>query len=357
MLEEVIIPRLDQGMEEGIVTSWLVEPGATVNAGDPLVEIETDKVNTELEAPVGGTVLRIDVPEGTQVPVGTVLAWVGDGSQQPPDTTPPPPQPSPSDEAPAQLNEDRVLKVPVDRTGLVRPHAESPRARFEATSAASATDSGTLVQLDSVRRAVAATVTRSWAIPQFDMYVDAEFGPTQELIDRWRTGSDRLQVTVTDLLLAAMARAVEIEPTVNAWFEDAAIRMFHQVNVTMLTQTDRGLVMPQIRDVAGRRVRALSAERARVVQAARANRLTRHDLGTGTIALSNLGAFGIHRFNALLVPPQVAVLAVGRAREVAGSSALGLTLTVDHRAVDGAAAARYLEAVAARIADPTLLLT
>ena len=394
MLERILMPRLDQGMEEGTVIEWLVEVGTEVTEGQPLVEIETEKVSTEIESTVSGAVLRVDHGAGEQVAVGTVIGWLGDGTEEPPaldgggvaggEPQPVAGAPEPGTAAPSaadpstagtsapasapQAAAPAVLGVvapapveplPVDRSAWQRPHVSSPRQREGSAGAGQAvarSDVG-VRPLDRQRQAVVATVNRSWQAPQFRLEADVDATRIVGLLDAWRSLGREPRLTLTDLILAAIAVGVEAEPSVNAWFEQDYISWFGPVDVTLLAQVEDRLLMPVVADVGRRDLAGVAGERARVVGLAREGRLGAAELRTGSISLSNLSSSRVDRFTALLIPPQVAVIAVGRIRPVAGIPTVTLTVTFDHRAVDGVAGSRFLGAVATALEEPLLLTT
>lgn len=211
--------------------------------------------------------------------------------------------------------------------------------------------------LDRQRQAVIATVTRSWQAPQFQLGADVDATRAVGLLETWRSVGREPRLTLTDLVLAAMAAGVATEPSINAWFEEDRIRRFDTVDVTVLAQIEDRLLMPVITDVGARDLAGIATERSRVVGLARDGRLGAADLRTGSIALSNLSATRVDRFSALLIPPQVAIVAVGRVRPVAGVPTLTLTLTLDHRAIDGVAGSRFLGSAVAALEEPLLLTT
>lgn len=394
MLERILLPRLDQGMEEGTVIEWLVEVGAEVTEGQPLVEIETEKVSTEIESTVAATVLRIDHGDGEQVAVGTVIGWLGDGTEEPPavegrsaageepravedapapstvspnnasPSTPGPTAPATAPQAAAYVSRgtmapETVEPLPVDRSAWQRPHVASPRQRAESAGVgrAAARPDVDVRPLNRQRQAVVATVNRSWQAPQFQLEADVDATRIVGLLDAWRSIGREPRLTLTDLILTAMARGVEAERSVNAWFEQDHISRFEPVDVTLLAQVADRLLMPVIADVGRRDLAGVAGERARVVGLAREGRLGAAELRTGSIALSNLSSTRVDRFTALLIPPQVAVVAVGRIRPVAGAPTVTLTVTFDHRAVDGIAGSRFLGVVANALEEPLMLTT
>lgn len=369
MAEKIVFPRLDQDMDDGILAGWLVAVGDRVKAGEEIAEIETAKVNATVESPVDGVVLALLAEERDVVPVGAVIAVIGQPGEAIPDlpqaaavAAPAPAETvrtkaaAPEDGRPAPPT-SRVMALPVDRSAWERPHSLSPRARFEAGTKAEAPEreAGRRVPLTSVQQGMVRTVEASWQIPQFSLEADVSTVALTGMLESAQEMFPDAGVTVTDVLIVAMARAIRLAPGVNAWFEGDAVRIFDTVDVSLMIQTDRGLLAPALRGIHGASVIEVAERRRQLVQDARAGTLTSDDLKPGTIALSNLGMHQIDRFNAILFPPLVAVLAVGRIRAETPGAPMWLTLTVDHRAVDGVTAARYLANLSRLLANPGLL--
>jgi pyruvate dehydrogenase E2 component (dihydrolipoamide acetyltransferase) len=198
--------------------------------------------------------------------------------------------------------------------------------------------------LTRMRRAIAKTMTLSANIPQFtiEMTLDAR------LLARARAELAQTQrLSYTDALVASVAQALRAHGALNATFSDEGIIEHEEVNVALAVALDDGLIGPVIAKADQRTVAEIAAERGRLLAAARAGSLTPDDLLSATFTISNLGPFGVRRFNALVVPPQAAILAIGSMEE----EAIVLSLSVDHRAVDGAPAARFLLQVRQQLED------
>jgi len=377
MAHDVILPRLDQDMTEGVVTAWHVQPGDAVRAGDPLVEIESDKVTTDVESPRDGVVVAVHVEAGATVDVGSVIAVVGDPGEiaaapEAPDTatepeapaTAPDPEAAPAAAAP-EPDGARRLALPVDRSAWQRPHTRSPRTRYDtgdprpdpAPEHRDEDGESELIPIRGVRTAIVAAVEASQRVPQFGVTVDVRAERLTTFLAELRAhvDTDAPRVSLSDLLARAMAVAVGVEPGVNAWWEEAGIRRFRRVHVGLLVQVEQGLYNVRLPDCDRRTIGALARDRVRLVALAQAGDLARGDLATGTIALSNLGMYGIDGFTALVFPPQVAVVAVGRIRDDEPGAPMSVTVSVDHRAVDGAMAARYAAALRDVLEHPATL--
>jgi pyruvate dehydrogenase E2 component (dihydrolipoamide acetyltransferase) len=385
MGEKIILPKMDQDMETGILAAWHVAVGDVVKAGDEIAEMETAKVTAVIESSTDGTVLALLVEAGDEIPVGTVIAVIGEAGESMPDAeaeADSTPEPAPAEPAPPIAVSpsvspagpgavepvavrtlplpvaERMLALPADRSGWARPHRQSPRARFEGGPAATApsTSNGRVEPLSQVRKRTVSTVEASWRIPQFSVEAKVKLLPAIEALAGVREAAPDAGITLTDLLALALAKTAQEVPEVNAWFEGDSIRYFDQVDLSLMVQGERGLFVPAIRGVGKLGLAGIAAERRRLIDAVRGGMVSADDLAPGSIALSNLGMYKVDRFNALLYPPQVAILAVGRAGKRKKGAPVWLTLTVDHRAVDGATAARCLERLATYVGQPALLI-
>jgi pyruvate dehydrogenase E2 component (dihydrolipoamide acetyltransferase) len=392
---EVKLPRLGQGMESGTVVKWLKSEGEPVEKGEPLYELDTEKVTQEVEAEASGVLLKIAVPEG-EVPVGTTLAFIGeqgeavstpDGAEmvREPEAAAPdrvsngrPAERSPNLQSPAgrvkasplarRIARERGVDIAaIEGTGpegrIVAEDVEGARA---APVTAAPVPSGEVerVELTSLRRTIARRLTEAWQVPAFQLVVSADMTRANELLERLRDRDPDLHVTVTDLLVKACAAALVRHRDVNVQYaEDALLRLPH-ANVGIAVAAPKGLVVPVIPQAERRSLAEIAAARADLVGRAREGKLRREDLEDGTFTISNLGMFGVERFTAVLNPPQAAIIAVGateerpvaRDGEVVVRPLVTLTTTFDHRAVDGAPAAEFLQTVKELLEEPALAL-
>jgi pyruvate dehydrogenase E2 component (dihydrolipoyllysine-residue acetyltransferase) len=431
---EVKLPRLGQGMEAGTITKWLKAEGDQVKKGDPLYEVDTDKVTQEVEAEATGVLIKIAVGEG-EVEVGRTIAFIGEPGEQvsEPSTNGPPPkeeaaaekEPEPTREGEAPAGEAEVpteeeqatdeetapgrsaAAAPSDGGGAkpVREAGErikaSPLARrigrergidlalvsgtgpegrivaedverFAAAPAPAPTVAAPTTApaeievrpLTNVRRTIARRLTEAWTVPVFQLVVSADMTKVNELVARRRELDSDVRVTVTDVLAKVCAASLMRHREVNVQYTDDGLNVFPTANVGIAVAAPQGLVVPVIAGVERLSLREIAAARSDVVARARDNKLKAGDLEGGTFTISNLGMFGVEQFTAILNPPQAAILAVGATEdrpvaengEIVVRPMMSVTLTVDHRAVDGAPAAEFLQTVKASLEDPTLAL-
>jgi len=411
---QVTLPRLGQGMESGTILRWLKSEGDPVEKGEPLYELDTEKVTQEVEAEASGTLLKILVPEG-EVAVGKTVAIIGEqGEDVPevdvegpaapaaeapePEPEPEPKEPQPQDEAPpaqapepappaAATNGGRVKASPLARRiarergiDLAALSGTGPEGRIvaedveraavsppkAAAAAAAPAPSGEVerVELTSIRRTVARRMTEAWAAPAFQITMSAEMTRAQELRARLVERHPDERPTVTDILTKVCALALMRHREVNALFVGDAVELYPSANIGIAVATERGLVVPVIPGCEARTVAEIAAARADVVTRAREGKLQAADLAGGTFTISNLGMYGVEQFIAVLNPPQAAILAVGaiedrvvaRDGEVVVRPMLTMTLTCDHRTIDGAKAAEFLRTVKEFLEEPGLTL-
>jgi pyruvate dehydrogenase E2 component (dihydrolipoamide acetyltransferase) len=425
--DEVKLPRLGQGMEMGTIVRWLKNEGDPVQVGEPLYELDTEKVTQEVEAEASGVLLRIAVPSG-EVPVGETVAVIGKEGETVELAPAEPPAPSQfrdgarhSDEsvtddhqvardpAPAQApsqsrdgarhGDESVTDVPqapesggrikasplarriardrgVDLAGLEgtgpdgRIVAEDVERAARAPAPAAAAGPGVAagepesVPLTNVRRTIARRLTAAWEVPAFELTVSADMTRANDLIARVRELDPDVRVTVTDLLAKLSAQALMRHPDVNVQFSDDALLRFPSAGIGIATAAPQGLVVPVVRSVERLSLAEFARLRAEAIGRARDGKLRPEDLEGGTFTISNLGMYGVETFVAVLNPPQAAILAVGAAEErpvardgeLVARPMLTLTLTVDHRAVDGAPAAEFLRTLKAFLEEPALAL-
>ncbi len=450
MATGVIMPALEMAQETGVLVSWLKHDGETVVKGEPLMEIETDKVTLEIEAPASGTLGGVLAKEGDVVPVGQTIAWILAPGEQAPKSAPavrqsgrassPVPAPvsataqhasepehSPDaspvarkmaqehgvDLAKLRSNGKRIEKADVlayldsahqdishRRT---QPSSDQARARLTPASpkarrlaAERGIDIGTLqgsglegavLAVDVPAQAVSAgpqaeamspgTIWRlmaehmaaSWtSVPHF--YLMREVDASQ-LIE-WRerilpTVEKRAGVrpTYTDLLVKLIGTALRQHPRVNSRWADGTIELHKEIDVGVAVAVEEGLLVPVIRNADSASISEIARQRVDLVERAQSRKLRPADITGGTFTLTNLGMYGVDAFSAIVNAPQSAILAVGRITDRVvpfnGQPAIRpmmiMTLSCDHRAVDGARAAQFLDDLANSVEQPLLLLS
>ena len=420
MVTDVKLPRLGQGMESGVIVRWLKSEGDTVSKGEPLYELDTDKVTQEVESEIDGVLTKIVVAEG-DVEVGATVATIdaadggGGAAGEPPaaseEASEPEPEtssaapgeppsasgngdsadaaaPAPAASAPAEApqRQGRLKASPLARriarergVDLASLHGTGPEGRILAedvekaapdvrapSSEPAAPAEVEVLQLTSIRKTIARRLTEAWAAPVFQLAVSADMTEAlalrEQLVARLAEGDAK--PTVNDVLVKLAGVALARHTPVNATFTGEEIHRHARADVGIAVAAPQGLVVPVIRDAGRRTVQEVARARADLVSRARDNKLTLQDMEGGTFTISNLGMFGVEQFTAVLNPPQVAILAVGAVKEepvvrdgdLDIAPILRLVLTCDHRAIDGADGAQFLQTLVALIEQPSLAL-
>jgi pyruvate dehydrogenase E2 component (dihydrolipoamide acetyltransferase) len=382
----VIMPALEMAQETGKLVSWLRKEGDTVAKGQPLLEIETDKAVLEVDSPADGVLAGIKVQPGTDVPVGETIAWiVAPGEAIPADRV--------------SMQTVRTVTVPnTDDATSERPGAGSsrgvstritPKARrlaaehgVELTNLQGSGPDGEILATDilsaahkpatgspsnslsTVARLMAERTTQSWTtVPHFFVVREVDATTLREEHDKLAPivhSSYGVKLTYTDLLAALVARVLAKHPRLNASWIGDKIRDNPDVNVAIAIAVDDGVVAPVIHRADASELGKVALQRHQLTEKARHGKLHPTDLSGGTFTISNLGMLGVDAFSAVIVPPQAAILAVGRImdRVVAADGhpaihpMMTLTLSSDHRVVDGAHVAMFLQDLAQAIEDP-----
>ena len=415
MAKEIKLPRLGQGMDEGKILKWLKAEGDSISKGEEIYEVETEKVNVEVESPAAGTILKIVVGEGEEVPIGTVIAWVGTPGEAIPDSVqsngaggsaaaaPSTPGAAAQQSTQPAVSAPVVASTPVvDEGGRIKASplarkiagergvdiagiqgsgpdgriiardieqvagAAAVSATGPASTGAATAGGSTRVELTSMRRTIARRLTEAWQAPAFYLTVDIDMEQANDVRARLlaRTGEGEVRPTVSDVITRACGAALRRHQDMNAHFAGDAIIQFENAHIGMAVATDAGLVVPVIRNAHASSIREIAAQRSALVKKARDGKLAPADFEGGTFTISNLGMMGIDEFAAVLNPPMAGILAIGRTRDavvaVDGQPAvrpmMTVTLGCDHRAVDGVVGARFLATLKEYLEDPTAML-
>jgi pyruvate dehydrogenase E2 component (dihydrolipoamide acetyltransferase) len=360
MAAEIILPQLGMLQTEARLERWLRSEGDTVVKGEPVAVIETDKATVEIEAPAGGTLAGIRLNPDESAAVGSVIAYIlQPGEEVPPTVSPGAPEgaaPSPPAEVRASPGVRKLARdLDVDIAAIARAVQGARITEAEIRAAALAEGKspqadGTERTLSRARQATALRMAESFrAAPHF--FVETSLDASA-IVACAKGG-----ISVTDVILHATANTLRVHPGLNATFRDGRVFEFKRVNLGIAVDTDDGLYVPVLPDADALDLRELSAHRAALVDRARHRSFSTSDLVDATFTVSNLGTFKVDAAWAILNPPGVAILAVGRIRpqplvidgEVTVRPALRLVLTADHRAVDGAEAARFLGELGTRL--------
>jgi pyruvate dehydrogenase E2 component (dihydrolipoamide acetyltransferase) len=402
---EVFVHKMTDHMESARIIRWLAREGEQVEQHQAIIEVETDKAVAELESPASGILkgIRPGAVEGAQVPVGETLAFIAKPDEQVPAL---PPLPSVSTEAAVEAGGTRTAAAATQAQVVTRQVRATPAVRRiarelginvdlvtgtgpdgkiseEDVRSFAAAKGGTLaganmaatssepvewVELSTVQRLTGERMMQSiQTAPQFSLAISADMTNALKLreamIDQIakETGG---RLSITALLVKIVATALKNQPRANASFEEGRVKLHKRVNVGVAIGADAGLIVPVIKETDQKSLVQIARELQVFREKARQMRFSADDLSGGTFTVSNLGMYGIDQFNAIVNPPQSAILAVGRVIKTPVALAddtvtprpmMNLTLTVDHRAMDGVQGAKFLAEIKERLEKPDLL--
>ena len=415
---EIKMPALSPTMEEGTLAKWLVKVGDKVSSGDIMAEIETDKATMEFEAVDEGVIASIAVAEGTEgVKVGTVIATLAgddEGASPAPAAKPAAAASAPAPvvaaaaapaaapvAAPVKASGDRVVASPlakriaatkgVDLAGMKGsgPGGRIVKADVEAATPgaapapATATPASTAPaaaaptpdfgipfeaeKLNNVRKTIARRLTEAkQTIPHIYLSVDVRLDALLKLRGELNRALEAqgVKLSVNDLLIKALAKALEIVPKCNVSFAGDELRKFSRSDISVAVAAPSGLITPIIVDAGVKTVSQISKEMKALADKAREGKLMPHEYQGGTASLSNLGMFGIKQFDAVINPPQAMILAVGAGEQrpyvvdgaLAVATVMSVTGSFDHRAIDGADGAQLMQAFKTLVEQPLALV-
>lgn len=385
----VLVPQVGQTMEEGTIISWKVKQGDRVEKGQIIFEIETDKANIEVEAADSGRIAKIIVKEGQTVAVKTPVAYIAEKDSDV------------EEYLTGNSTREKELK-PDNKVQIVNQHVTqtakvgadesrnsreriSPAARrlaeqegIDISSLSSGSGPGGRIiskdiekakmgvsgrknrPVSKMRRAIAQNLTYSKQnIPHFYIKLTIE---AQRLLDVYNQMKQKIKCSLNDFIILACARAIRQHPAFRSRYKEGEVVEFANVNIGIVVGTDEGLIVPVIVDADKMNLETLSARTRQIIENARKGKLE----GTeGVFTITNLGMFGVEEFNAIINPPESAILAVGAIREdvkvenglIKPTRLMTLSLSVDHRVIDGILAAKFLQTIKELLEKPDRLIT
>ncbi len=400
----LLMPQLSPTMTEGRLAKWLKSPGDTLRAGDVVAEVETDKATMEVEASEDGIIHSFVAQPGEDLPVGAPIAvmkkkgeevpagYVPEGKKAPAAAAPVAPVletasqsapvipviMAPQPVIPTTINQQpstRQMASPLAKRlaaqqglDISRIPGSGPRGRVVAADLANAPRGGgativrrlpdTAEKLTPMRKAIAARLTQSkQTVPHFYLKMRADMSQALELRKQlnahYEAQGQKVKVSVNDLIIKASGLALAQYPAANAaWNADTIVR-FGNVDISVAVAIEGGLITPIVTNADQKSLATLSTEMKQLAAAARANQLKPEQYTGGSFSISNLGMYGIDEFSAIINPPQAAILAVGAADK---QNLLTLTLSVDHRVIDGALGAELLAAIRTNLENPVSLI-
>jgi pyruvate dehydrogenase E2 component (dihydrolipoamide acetyltransferase) len=416
-MQTIIMPKMGDAMEEGTLVRWLKQEGDAVQEGEPIAEIATDKATVEIEAPVSGVLRGIRVAENAVVPVNTPLAYIlqegeslpaeGDGKAsapaKPAEAAAPQPAPAPMaaatapQPAPAPTNgEERILASPLARKiaaehgiDLRQVQGTGPKGRIverdvlaylesrKATVApapppmpapvvAAAPAEARVETLTRLRQITAQRTTEAHqTIPHFYLTMEIDMEEAVALRQRLNQLDESLRVSVNDLIVKACAVAIEQHPIVNASYQNGQLVHPNGVHIGIAVAVEQGLLVAVLRHCEGKSLRRIAQESQTLIQKAREGKLLPDEMTGNTFTVSNLGMFGIEQFTAIINPPASAILAVGATKRapvvqedgtIVARQRMKVTLSCDHRVLDGAVGAQFLQTLKQVLENPLWML-
>ncbi len=427
MATKVLMEALSPTMEEGRLVEWKKNAGDTVAQGDVLAEVETDKAVMELVARAAGTLLKQDVAAGATVPVGSVLAWIGnpgepvatgpaaterrtdgttvgtategrkDGKTESAPAPAPAPPATPPVGAPSVVPSvrhsvaSRVRASPLARrlagekgVDLASVAGSGPEGRVVKRDVETAVSTPSVVPsfrpsvqtkdgqaytdrpLTQIRKTIAKRLVQSIGpIPTFYLTTEVDMERAAEARDALKTSlGEAGKVSFNDIVLKAVATALAQHPECNAWWQDDHVRQWHTVHLGMAVAIPDGLITPVIRDAQTKSLREIAAESRDMAARARDRKLVPDEYTGATFSVSNLGMFDIDEFTAVINPPEAGIIAVGRLAEkavvvdgqVTVRRRMRLTMSCDHRVIDGATGAQFLKTLKLMLENPLALV-
>jgi pyruvate dehydrogenase E2 component (dihydrolipoamide acetyltransferase) len=394
MAISVVMPALEMAQENGKLLAWRKKEGESVSKGEPLLEIETDKAVVEVEAPGDGILAGVTAEVGAVIPVGETIAWLVAPGEQPPakavtaapaaratsaaqtvTAAPAQGRPAAAAGAAAQISPKarRLAKeLGVDIAGIQGTGPDgtitsedvqaTANAKGAAAPAAAAIATSAAEPLSQLARLMAERTTQSWtSVPHFFLVQSVDASALKDTQKKLSQGSaPGTAPTITDLLIKLIARVLEKHPRMNASWAGDGIRLNPEVNISVAMAVKDGVVGAVIPKANKEPIASLSVLRRELTERARTGRLKPADISGGTFTLSNLGMYKVDAFSAIITPPQCAILAVGAIMDavvpVEGKPGIRpmmtMTLSSDHRVVDGARAAEFLGELAGAIREP-----
>jgi len=415
MAEKIEMPRLSDTMEEGVIAKWNVKEGDKVSSGDIIAEVETDKATMEVEVFESGTILKILVAEGDAVPLGGLMAVIGeegedisellegagDGSTGDGGEEEQTAEKAPSgEEAPEDAGRDvdegdreiqtggtdedgRIKASPLARKiaeekgislgqiegsgpdgRIVKKDVEDYKAPEKGVAYTYETQESEDVRVSQMRKTIARRLSESkYSSPHFYETIDIDMKQAIAARTRLNEVSD-VRISFNDIVVKACAHALREHPDVNSsWMEDT-IRRHGDVNIAVAVAVEDGLLTPVLKHADKKNLRTLSTEMRELAELSREKKLQPDQMEGSTFSISNLGMFGIEEFTAIINPPNASILAIGAIRdvpvvengEIVPGKRMKVTLSSDHRIVDGALAAQFLNTVRQMLENPLSML-
>lgn len=373
MVTKVVMPRLSLTMKEGSVAQWFKKEGETVNKGEPLVEVLSEKATVEVEAPASGILRKILAEQGVDVPVNATLAIIAEANEEIPET---------EMKVTVTVQEEEEVEMPTGtQIKMIRPTDEhvlaSPAAKrlareheVDLAQVQGSGPEGRITEIDvqrfveeagqrgprvkeviplaGMKKTTAERVSRSFkTAPHSTVIMEVNMSNAAKI-------RHEKQISYTELLVAAAASALRKHPLLNSTLtEDEKIKIYENINVGVAVATEQGLVVPVIHDADHKSLEEIASKLRELAEKARTGKLSKEDITGGTFTITNLGMYGVDMFMPIINPPEAAILAAGKIADrpmaeeerIVIRPLMILSLAYDHRIVDGAPAAKFLQEI------------
>lgn len=363
MAVKVVMPRLSLTMKTGSVVQWYKREGEKVEKGEPIVEVLTEKVTYDIEAPASGILRKIYAKEGEEVPVNGLLAII---------TAPDEPLPE-IEEKPRVAVKERVLASPAAKrlareygidlsqitgTGPEGRIVEADVRRYIEEKMEYKPKISEIVPLTGIRKISAERVAKSVReAPHCTLCMEVNMAEASKL-------KDRLGISYTDIIVKAVALALKEHKMLNSTLEGDKLKVFDEINIGIATATPQGLVVPVVKNADRKSLSEISAEIKTLAKKAREGKIEKNEVSGGTFTVTNLGMYGVEFFTPIINPPEAAILGVGKiinkpvveGNEVKIRPMMMLSLSFDHRIVDGAPAAQFLSRIKEILENPSIMI-
>jgi pyruvate dehydrogenase E2 component (dihydrolipoamide acetyltransferase) len=416
MASKVIMPKLSPTMEEGQIARWLKKEGDKVSMGEPLAEIDTDKATMEMQALANGVLRKILVNEGESAPLGQLIAVIGEPNEdiasvlseapakkaeakpaEPAKVEEPPPPPPPPSPAPSAVptngrqggstDSGRMIVSPlaarmaadsgldlrsIQGSGpggrIIKRDIEAAMTQPKATAAAVAVGTASGYRDEpatQIRQTIAKRlVTSIGPVPHFFLTVDIEMDRAAEMRESIKSLDPDLKISINDIIIKCAAAALMQHPQVNASYQDKFIRYYEHADIGVAVAIEDGLITPVVRAANQKSLSQIAAEVRELAERARSKKLKPEEYTGATFSISNLGMFGIDEFTAVINPPEGGILAVGamtpkpvvRDNQVVVKQMMRVTMSCDHRVIDGATGAKFLQTFKKTLENPLYLV-
>ena len=405
MAEELNMPQMGYDMKEGVVVKWLKEVGSSVNIGDPIAEIETDKAVVEFESYAEGTLQEILVEEGTKVNVGDAIAIVGDGSVEPEEVSVEPEEvsvePRIEESVSSESSNIKIKASPLAKVlakdnniDLKDVSGSGPGGRIVKSDVMNIIDSGKSEEVvevappkpitpksdnstsqsnnpqesNKMRAQIARVTQRSkQEVPHY--YLSTEINMDKALEIRSQINSklenQNIKISINDLIIKAAVETLKKYPIFNSRYENNSVITNDEINISIAIALDDGLILPAIIGCNDKDIKDISNSTKDLVERTKNGKLTSAEYTKGTFSISNLGMFDVNNFLAIILPPQTSMLAVGSVKKtpvvgvddsISVSNIMHASLSADHRVTDGAAGALFIAELKNNLENPVNLI-